>query len=91
MVIHNLNYVINYVAFDAHIRLYYILSAGYFVIKWPVADRWVSGPWGPQFCGALCNGETKRLPTGGAGSPPAGPGVEPWRQTHFGNNILKTG
>ena len=29
MVIHNLNYVIKYVSFDAHIRLYYILSAGY--------------------------------------------------------------
>ena len=32
----------------------------------PVADRGVSGPWGPQFCGALCNGETQRLPAGGA-------------------------
>ena len=34
-----------------------------------VADRGVSGPWGPQFCGGLCNGETQRLPAGGAGSP----------------------
>ena len=34
-----------------------------------VADRGVSGPWGPQFCGALCNGETQRLPAGGAGTP----------------------
>ena len=31
MVIHNLNYVIKYVSFDAPIRLYYILSAGYLV------------------------------------------------------------
>ena len=38
----------------------------------PVADRGVSGPWGPQFCGALCYGETQRLPAGGAGSPPVG-------------------
>ena len=30
----------------------------------PVADRGVSGPWDPQFCGALCNGETQRLPAG---------------------------
>ena len=34
----------------------------------PVADRGVSGPWGPQFCGALCNA-TQRLPAGGAWSP----------------------
>ena len=53
----------------------------------PVADRGVSGPWGPQFCGALCNCETERLPAGGAGSPPAGSGAEPRRQTNFGNNI----
>ena len=30
-----------------------------------MADRGVSGPWGPQFCGALCNGETQRLQVGG--------------------------
>ena len=53
----------------------------------PVADRGVSEPWGPQFCGALCNGETQRLPAGGAGSPPVGSEAEPRRQTHFGNNI----
>ena len=35
----------------------------------PVANRGVSGPWGPQFCGALYNGETQRLPAGAAGSP----------------------
>ena len=52
-----------------------------------VADRGVSGPWGPQFCGALCNGDTQRLPAGGAGSPPVGSEAEPRRQTHFGNNI----
>ena len=40
--------------------------------KKTVADRGVSGPWGPQFCGALCYGETQRLPSGGAGSPPVG-------------------
>ena len=56
-----------------------------------VADRGVSGPWGPPFCGALCNGETQRLPAGGAGNPPVGSGAEPRRQTHFGNNILKIG
>ena len=56
-----------------------------------MADRGVSGPWGPQFCGALCNGETQRLPAGGAGGPPAGSGAEPRRQTHFGKNIFKIG
>ena len=56
-----------------------------------VADRGVSGPWGPQFCGALCNGETQRLPDGGAGSPQVGSEAKPRRQTHFGNNILKIG
>ena len=62
-------------------------------VNWPiltllsVADRGVSGPWGPQFCGALCYGETQRLPAGGAGSPPVGSEAEPRRQTHFGNNI----
>ena len=53
-----------------------------------VADRGVSGPWGPQFCGARCNGETQRLPAGCTGGPPAGSRAEPWRQTHFGNNII---
>ena len=53
-----------------------------------VADRGVSGPWGPQFCGALCNGETQRLPAGGAGSPQVGSEARPRRQTHFGNNII---
>ena len=52
-----------------------------------VADRGVSGPWGPQFCGALCNGETQRLPAGGAGSPQVGSEAKPRMQTHFGNNI----
>ena len=52
---------------------------------------WGLGAWGPQFCGALCNGETKRLLAGGAGSPPVGSEAEPRRQTHFGNNILKIG
>ena len=56
-----------------------------------VADRGVSGPWGPQFCGALCNGETQRLLAGGAGSPPVGSEAEPRMQTHFGDNILKIG
>ena len=27
-----------------------------------MADRGVSGPWGPQFCGALCNGLIQRFP-----------------------------
>ena len=31
----------------------------------PVADRGVSGPWGPQFYGALCRGVTQRFPVGG--------------------------
>ena len=53
-----------------------------------VADRGVSGPWGPQFCGVLCNGETQRLPAGGAGSPQVGSEARPRRQTHFGNNII---
>ena len=52
-----------------------------------VADRGVSGPWGPQFCGALCYGETQRLPAGGAGSPPVGSEAGPRTQTLFGNNI----
>ena len=47
----------------------------------------VMGPWGPQFCGALCYGETQRLPAGGAGSPPVGSEAGPRTQTHFGNNI----
>ena len=50
-----------------------------------VADRGVSGPWGPQFCGALCYGETQRLPAGGAGSPPVGP-----RQSPGDKHILAT-
>ena len=57
-----------------------------------MADRGVSGPWDPQFCGALCNGVTQRIPAGVLGAlqtPPAGSGAEPRRQTHFGNNILK--
>ena len=29
-----------------------------------MADRGVSGPWGPQFCGALCKGVTQRFPAG---------------------------
>ena len=58
---------------------------------WTVADRGVPGPWGPQFCVALYNGETQRLPTGIALSPPAGSGAEPRRQTPFGNNIQKIG
>ena len=56
-----------------------------------VADRGVSGPWGPQFCEALGNGEAQRLPAGGAGSPQVGSEAKPRRQTHFGNNILKIG
>ena len=52
-----------------------------------VADSRVSGPWGPQFCGALCYGETQRLPAGGAGRPPVGSEAGPRTQTHFGNNI----
>ena len=56
-----------------------------------MADRGVSGPWGPQFSGALCNGETQCLPAGGAGSPQVGSEAKPRRQTHFGNNILKIG
>ena len=52
-----------------------------------VAHRGVSGPWGPQFCGALCYGETQRLPAGGAGSPPVGSEAGARTQTHFGNNI----
>ena len=47
-----------------------------------VADRGVSGPWGPQFCGALCNvsqlgvlGRRKPPP------PPAGSVAEPRRQS----------
>ena len=56
-----------------------------------MADLGVSGPWGPQFCGALCNGETQRLLAGGAGNPPVGSEAEPRRQRHFGNNILKIG
>ena len=31
----------------------------------PVADRGVSGPWGPIFCGALCKGVTQCFPAGG--------------------------
>ena len=58
---------------------------------WPVADRGVSGPWGPQFYGGPCNGETQRLPGGGAGRPQVGSEAKPRRQTHFGNNILKIG
>ena len=53
-----------------------------------VRDRGVSGPLGPLFCGALCNGETQRLPAGGgggAGSPPAGSGQSPG-----GKRILAT-
>ena len=40
-------------------------------IRWvtPVADRGVSGSWGPQFCGALCNGETQRLTAGALEAP----------------------
>ena len=67
----------------AHVRAFVHVCA--------VADRGVSGPWGPQFCGALCNGETQRLLAGGAGSPPVGSEAEPRRQTHFGDNILKIG
>ena len=41
-----------------------------------VADRGASGPWGPQFCWALSNGESQRLPAGGAGiKPPSLGGV----------------
>ena len=34
---------------------------------------------------------TQPFPAGGLGAvrPQAGPGAEPWRQTHFGNNLLK--
>ncbi len=37
-------------------------------VKLAVADRGVSGPWGPQFCGALCKGVTQRLLAGGSGA-----------------------
>ena len=60
-------------------------------LSYAVADRGVSGPWGPQFCEALGNGEAQRLPAGGAGSPQVGSEAKPRRQTHFGNNILKIG
>ena len=40
-----------------------------------VADRGVSGPWGPQYGGALCN--VSQLGVWGAGSPPAGSGQSP--------------
>ena len=46
-----------------------VLDCDWFIV---VADHGVSGPWGPQFCGAFCNGEIQRLPAGGAGSPPPG-------------------
>ena len=55
-----------------------------------VADRGGSGPWGPQFCVALCKGVIQRLglPAGGLGRCKhlAGSGAEPRRQTHFRNN-----
>ena len=57
-----------------------------------VADSGVSGPWGPQFCGALCKGVTQRIPAGvlgGTANTPVGVRAEPRRQTHFGNNIFK--
>ena len=51
-----------------------------------VADRGVSGPWGPKFCGALSNIENQCLPAGGgAGSPRWGPGQSPG-----GKRILAT-
>ena len=51
-----------------------------------VADRGVSGPWGPQLCGpSLCNGETQRLRAGGVGGPRRGPGQRPG-----GKRILAT-
>ena len=37
-----------------------------------MADRGVSGPWGPQFCGALSNIENQCLPAGGALEAPGG-------------------
>ena len=51
----------------------------------PVADRGVSEPWGPQFCGALCNGETQRLPLEALEAPRWGP-----RQSPGGKHILAT-
>ena len=49
-----------------------------------VADRGVSGPWGPQFCGALCKGVTQRFTAGAWGgvvSPTTVSGAEPLRQS----------
>ena len=77
-----------------HMRRFSVVLVKWLVnhsLPYAVADRGVSGPWGPQFCGALCNGETQRLPAGCAGSPPVGSEAEPRRQPHFGNNILKIG
>ena len=60
----------------------------YLAVVAAVADHGASGPWGPQFCGALCKGVTQRLPAGGLGrcKPLAGSGAEPRSQTHFRNN-----
>ena len=56
-----------------------------------VADRGVSGPWGPQFCGALCN--VPQLGVWGRRKPPPPSGVRGRapEAKHFGNNILKIG
>ena len=37
-----------------------------------VADRGVSGPWGPQFCGGLCKGVTQRFISWSVGGGGAG-------------------
>ena len=43
-------------------KTYWLVTGVYGMFT--VADRGVSGPWGPQFCGALCKGVTQRFPAG---------------------------